>query len=101
MVEAAKRVLRFAQNIERITLETDEEKLSAVLYQIIIIGEATKRLSPQFREQYPEIPWKQIAGMRDVITHHYEGVDTNVVWNVIQNNLPPLIGALEPLLPPP
>lgn len=91
---AARRVLR-----DRADLETNDEKVSAILYQITIIGEATKRLSQDFRQQYPEIPWREIAGMRDVIIHDYDQIDLDVVWDVIQNKLPQLLTSLQSLLP--
>ena len=61
IVNAAKRVLQFAEGFERSALATNEEKQSAILYQVIVIGEATKRLSSEFRIQHSEIPWKDIA----------------------------------------
>ena len=61
------RILRFAQGSDKNDLIVNDEKVSAILYQITIIGEATKRLSMQFRQQHPEIPWRNLAGMRDVI----------------------------------
>lgn len=98
ITQAAHRILRFAQGSSRAALETNEEKLSAILYQITIIGEATKRLSQDFRAQYPAIPWKQMAGMRDIVTHHYDEVDPDVVWEIIQTDLPQLLSQIEPLL---
>lgn len=95
---AARRVLRYAADCDRASLETNDEKVSAILYQITIIGEATKRLSQDFRQQHPEIPWREIAGMRDVIVHEYDQVDLDVVWDVIQNKLPELLISLQPLL---
>lgn len=95
---AARRVLRYAADCDRTSLEINDEKVSAILYQITIIGEATKRLSQDFRQQHPEIPWREIAGMRDVIVHEYDQVDLDVVWDVIQNKLPELLISLQPLL---
>ncbi len=95
---AANRVLFYATDCDRASLETNDEKVSAILYQITIIGEATKRLSQDFRQQHPEIPWREIAGMRDVIVHEYDQVDLDVVWDVIQNKLPKLLTSLQPLL---
>jgi uncharacterized protein with HEPN domain len=68
-IETVKRILRYADNISRAELEMNDEKVSAILYQIAVIGEATKRLSQEFRLQHPEIPWREIAGMRDVLIH--------------------------------
>lgn len=97
---AVRRVLRYAVGCDLASLKTNDEKVSAILYQITIIGEATKRLSQDFRQQHPEIPWREIAGMRDVIVHEYDQVDLDVVWDVIQNKLPELLISLQPLLLP-
>ncbi|MBD2000855.1 DUF86 domain-containing protein [Leptolyngbya sp. FACHB-541] len=96
---AVRRVLRYAADCDRASLEINDEKVSAILYQITIIGEATKRLSQDFRQQHPEVPWREIAGMRDVIVHEYDQVDLDVVWDVIQNKLPELLTSLQSLLP--
>lgn len=98
---AARRVLRYTDNISRVDLEVNDEKLSAILYQIAVIGEATKRLSQDFRQQHPEIPWREIAGMRDMLIHKYDQVDSDVIWDVVQSKLPELLTLLEPLLPSP
>lgn len=98
---AAKRILRYTNNISRAELEINDEKVSAILYQIAVIGEATKRLSQEFRQQHPEIPWREIAGMRDMLIHKYDQVDFDVIWDVLQNKLPELLTLIEPLLPSP
>lgn len=98
IVQAAQRVIRFTQGISRTELESNEEKQAAILYQLTIIGEATKRLSPDLRNQNPTIPWKQMAGMRDIVTHHYDEVDPDVIWDVVQDDIPRLLTMLSPLL---
>ena len=98
---AVRRILRYTDNISRAELEINDEKVSAILYQIAVIGEATKRLSQEFRQQHPEIPWRDIAGMRDVLIHKYDQVDFDVIWDVVQSKLPELLTLLEPLLPSP
>ena len=98
---AIRRILRYTHNISRAELEMNDEKVSAILYQIAVIGEATKRLSQEFRQQHPEIPWRDIAGMRDVLIHKYDQVDFDVIWDVVQSKLPELLTLLEPLLPSP
>jgi uncharacterized protein with HEPN domain len=99
IVQAIQKILRFTQGVDQNQFETNEEKQSATLYQIMIVGEAVKRLSPEFRSQHSDIPWKNIAGMRNVLTHQYDEIDLNVMWDVIQLNIPQLLAMLEPLLP--
>jgi uncharacterized protein with HEPN domain len=78
---------------------TDKKTQNAVLYNITIIGEAVKKLTPDFREQHPQIPWKQIAGMRDKLVHDYRQINLKQVWLVTQIDIPELLNNLHPLLP--
>jgi uncharacterized protein with HEPN domain len=70
----------------------------AVIRQMEIIGEATKRLSPDLRSRYPQIPWKRIAGLRDVLIHDYLGVDIVLVWRITQTYLPELKYQIDAML---
>jgi len=69
------------------------------VHQLLIIGEAVKRLSPEVRGAHPEVPWKLIAGTRDKLIHFYEGVDLDEVWKMVTADLPQLIRRIEPLVP--
>lgn len=93
-----RRILRYTSGISKLELEINDEKLSAILYQITIIGEATKRLSQEVRQQHPEIPWREMAGMRDVIVHEYDQLDFDVVWDVVENKSSELLVLLDFLL---
>lgn len=70
----------------------------AIIRKLEVIGEAVKQLSEETRRQRPEIPWRQIAGMRDHLTHAYFGVDLGLVWRVVERNLEPLHTAVSVLL---
>ncbi|MDJ1171770.1 DUF86 domain-containing protein [Roseofilum sp. BLCC_M154] len=61
-----------------------------VIRSFEVIGEAVKRLSPELRQKYPEIPWRRIAGLRDVLIHDYTGINLDEVWNVVEGKLPEL-----------
>ncbi|NJN87914.1 MAG: DUF86 domain-containing protein [Leptolyngbyaceae cyanobacterium SL_7_1] len=99
IVRAGQLILQFAQGLDREQLDSDLRTQSAILYQIAIMGEATKRLSREFREQNPEVPWDNIAGMRDVVAHQCDRIDLDIVWQVIQRNVPNLLSILITLLP--
>ena len=62
----------------------------AIVRNIEIIGEAVKNLSVDFIDQYPHVPWKNIAGMRDLLIHEYFGVNYKLVWDVVKNKIPEL-----------
>lgn len=98
IIEAIKLIFQYIEGVNSNTLATNIEKQDAILRRITIIGEATKRLSKEFRNQHPNIPWKEISGMRDVITHDYDEVDIDDVWIVISENLPELLSYIEPLV---
>ena len=70
----------------------------AILRNLEVIGEAVKQVSTELREQNPQIPWRRIAGMRDVLIHDYMGVDPEEVWNVVQNDLDTLERQIQALL---
>ena len=70
----------------------------AVVRQLEIIGEATKRVSKDFRNNYPDIPWADMAGMRDVLIHDYIDVDLEIVWKTASDSIPILKTLLEKLV---
>jgi uncharacterized protein with HEPN domain len=90
-------ILESIADIEAFTVGVDfeefqgnREKVLAVVKSIEILGEAVKKIPDDIRSQYPEIPWRAISGMRDVLVHEYWGVDINVIWATVQEGLPPL-----------
>ena len=89
--------MTFIVGLTKSELTTNVEKQSAILYQVI--GEATKRLSKEFRNSHSHIPWKDMAGMRDILAHQYDRVNLNTLWDVIQFDIPELLELIEPLLP--
>ena len=100
ILSAARLIRMFLMDRERDGFETDLMCQSAVIRQLEIIGEATKRLSITFKANHPDIPWQKMAGMRDILIHAYDAVDLNEVWNASTQSIPQLIQQLEPLVSP-
>lgn len=78
--------------------EKDIKSQDAVLRRLEIIGEAVKNLSQELRNSHPSIPWKEIAGMRDILIHEYAGVLLRRVWNTIQEDIPPLKKEIQSII---
>jgi uncharacterized protein with HEPN domain len=89
----------FTAGMDYATFVADDKTMSAVIRKLEIIGEAVKQLPEEIRVKHPEIPWKQIAGMRDKLVHFYFGVDAHLIWQTIHNRLPALKTAVRMELP--
>jgi uncharacterized protein with HEPN domain len=101
IVQAARLIVAFRKGMTKVAFDADLKTQSAILHQLIVIGEAVKRLSPEFRESHTAIPWSAIAGMRDHLIHGYDMVDLEEVWKTATVDVPGLLTALEPLVSPP
>ena len=66
----------------------------AVIRNLEIIGEATKNIPDNIKKQYPNLPWKRMSGLRDIVAHEYFGIDTTIIWKVITQNLPEVKGEI-------
>jgi uncharacterized protein with HEPN domain len=99
ILKAARLTIEFIGSADKTEFLEDAKTQSAVLHQLLIVGEAVKRISPEFRTGHPEVPWKLIAGTRDKLIHFYQGVDLEEVWKMATSDLPELIRLIEPIAP--
>jgi uncharacterized protein with HEPN domain len=99
ILRAARLAVVFTGDTDKPAFLNDLKTQSAVLHQLLVLGEAVKRLSEGFRTGCPAIPWRMIAGMRDKLIHTYDAVDLDEVWKTVSIDIPNLITLLEPLEP--
>lgn len=99
IVLACRRIRRFVAGFSRATFLADEKTQSAVLHQLQLIGEAAKRPSMEFQSRQSDIPWRDIARMRDRLIHHYDAVDLDEVWKTAETDIDDLLVRLVPLVP--
>ena len=88
MIESAGKVRRYAEGLSLESFQQDGMAYDAVLRNLEIIGEAAKHIPPEIRDRYPEVDWRGVAGLRDLLAHAYFGLDDNTLWDIIQTKLP-------------
>ena len=98
IIEAIALIEEFTANMEFEEFERDKKTQFAVIRALEIIGEAAKAIPEEFKEEHPEVPWKEMARMRDKLIHAYFGVDLRVVWRTLNEDIPQLKKKLETLL---
>jgi uncharacterized protein with HEPN domain len=99
ILECLLRIARFTEEGRRRFFQ-DAMVQDAVLRNFEVVGEAAKRLDDAYRAAHPEIPWRALAGLRDVLIHQYASVDLERVWAIVEGELPGLRQAIAALLPP-
>lgn len=100
VLKASRQIRKFVGEKTFEEFSQDNLTQSAVLHQFAIVGEAAGRVSTPFVIDHPELPWRQMVGMRNRVIHGYDDIDLEVVWEAICVSIPALIALIEPLLPP-
>ncbi|MDI6786614.1 MAG: DUF86 domain-containing protein [bacterium] len=93
--EVINRIIFYTSQMEYKDFLQDYKTQDAVIRNIEILGEASKLLSDETKEKYPNIPWKDIAGTRDKLIHDYFGVNIDIVWDIVKNEIPSLFTQLN------
>ena len=98
MLDAAREALAFTKDHARTDLDTDRMLVLALVKDIEIVGEAANQVSKDTKTQLPEIPWADIIGMRNRLVHEYFDINLEILWQTVQQELSPLIAALEKIV---
>lgn len=95
--EAIVRIEKYTQT-GRVSFDQDELVQTWVIHHLEIIGEAARAIPPDYRHSHPEILWGEISGMRNILIHMYFGIDRDIVWAVVERDLPQLKSSIEAIL---
>ncbi len=95
MLESARKIMSYTEEMTFENFEKDEKTVDAVIRNFEIIGEAANRLDNRYKSENPEIEWDRMRGFRNRIIHEYFGIDLEIVWQIIEDDLGILIGSLE------
>lgn len=87
---AIKKIEKYTGKISLTSLKKNELVIDAVVRNLTVIGEAVKHLPVEIKNKYRDVEWKKVAGLRDILVHEYFGVDIEVLWNIIQEEIPRL-----------
>ncbi len=100
ILEAARLAIRYVAGKSESEFYADVQCQDAVIRRFEVIGEVARRISEETRGALSQIPWSAMIGMRNIMIHHYDDVDMKIVWDSVERALPPLVDALERVLPP-
>jgi uncharacterized protein with HEPN domain len=100
ILEAIDKIQRYVSEVDFVTFASKEELLDAVIHNFTVIGEAANHIPPEITTRHQEIPWRQMIDLRNFSVHAYWNLHPSVIWDTIQNDLPPLIKPLRNLLTP-
>lgn len=98
ILESGTAIQSYVQDISLDAFVQDRMRYSAVIREFEIIGEAVGKLSAALKEGFPDIPWQDIKDFRNLLAHEYFGVDLEIVWNTIHNDLPMLMDAVQKIV---
>jgi len=98
ILEAIDKIVDFTSGLSARQFSEDVKTFDAVVRNLEVIGEAAKNVPDNVRAKSPAFDWRKVAGLRDILIHHYFGLDADIIWDIVQNKLPQLRQAVQVLL---
>lgn len=98
ILEASQKAMQFVESMSYEIFSKDDKTQYAVVRALTVMGEAAKKIPKSVQNRFPDVPWKLMAGMRDIVVHEYFRVDLKRVFETVRRDLPPLNGAIARML---
>ena len=98
ILDSSRKIMDYAKDTSFKDFSKNQMLIDAVVRNLEIIGEASKNIPDEVKQKYPQIDWRKIAGLRDIVVHKYFSIDNEILWDIIKNNIPDLASKIEILL---
>ena len=98
ILENANDIIEFTESLDYEKFVSDKKTKNAVIRSLEIIGEASRYIDDEFRENHPNVPWREMVGLRNILIHQYFNVDTILLWKIINNDVPHMKNEIEKVL---
>jgi uncharacterized protein with HEPN domain len=98
ILAAGEKVIRYTSGLSFDEFVADDKTFDAVVRNLQIIGEASARVPTETRSRYPDVPWAEIVGFRNIVVHYYFGVDETIIWRIVESQLVPLMEQVRKIL---
>lgn len=95
---ACEKIVRYTHGMDLDAFVHDDKTFDAVARNLEIIGEAAKHIPTEVRARYPSVPWRRMAGLRDIVAHEYFGIDQDILWDIITHHVPALLPQIRRIL---
>ncbi|MBI5228311.1 DUF86 domain-containing protein [Candidatus Micrarchaeota archaeon] len=98
MIECIGKIQGYTENLSESAFYKNPMAVDAVIRNLEIIGEAAKKISQEIKTKYPQVEWRKIAGLRDILIHEYSGINKEIIWDIVKNKIPKLKVSIEKIM---